>query len=237
MAAPRARADGPRGGRVECRRPPRAEAAHVRRPRAPPMLSAGHGHDCFCASRWPRAAHSRAVVRMVALLPRLACAGSPPSLARGVCESFYARARLDHRCCNSSTCSVQRRAVRSARSLDRPRYVILFSPLLSYRHVICARPCLCRVVCDVGPRSIQARPRPQTAHPCAFQSLATKGASETCFTAFTGSRSDAHMRDYAKLFSDRLASCRVTRCSMNNQGSRAWRAHAAQRRRVPRPVP
>jgi hypothetical protein len=127
MAAP-ARADGPRGGRVECRRPPRAEAAHVRRPRAPPMLSAGHGHDCFCASRWPRATRLRAADRMVALLPTLSRAGPPPVVARAVCETFTHTFRLDHRnrisTAGSDGCRCARLALHAVR-IESARVVAL----------------------------------------------------------------------------------------------------------------
>ena len=128
MAAPRARADGPRGGRLECRRPPRAEAAHVRRPRAPPMLSAGHGHDCFCASRWPRATRLRAADRMVALLPTLSRAGPPPVVARAVCETFTHTFRLDHRnrisTAGSDGCRCARLALHAVR-IESARVVAL----------------------------------------------------------------------------------------------------------------
>jgi hypothetical protein len=140
MAAP-ARADGPRGGRVECRRPPRAEAAHVRRPRAPPMLSAGHGHDCFCASRWPRATRLRAADRMVALLPTLSRAGPPPVVARAVCETFT-HASITGVVFRPPARRIRWLQVRSARTACRPNRI---SPCRGIARALC----VCRELAQV----------------------------------------------------------------------------------------
>jgi hypothetical protein len=100
-------------------------------PRAPPMLSAGHGHDCLCASHWPRATRSRTADRMVAWLPALARAWPATDARAGGLRDFYARlpprsqvSYFDRQRAGSDGCRYARLALHAVR-IESARVVAL----------------------------------------------------------------------------------------------------------------